>query len=214
MKVCHLVGAGDFAPEYFHPQPGDLVIACDAGLVNVESVGLRPDLIVGDFDSYPGGVPLGENVTVLPREKDDTDMLYAARMGLSRGFRRFYLHGSLGGARPSHSLANVSLLLFLHSRGADGLLLSRRVMVRLLKDETLSLLPASGGYVSLFALISPCLVHLAGLKYPYDGMLSPQHPLGVSNEFIGTAASIGVSVGELLAIFEDTGLSPADLFPE
>ena len=34
-------------------QPGDFVVACDAGYRNAERLDLRPDLIVGDFDSAP-----------------------------------------------------------------------------------------------------------------------------------------------------------------
>ena len=32
-------------------QPGDFIVACDAGYRNAAKLGARPDLIVGDFDS-------------------------------------------------------------------------------------------------------------------------------------------------------------------
>ena len=53
-------------------QPDDFVVACDAGYRNAERLDLRPDLIVGDFDSAPQ--PKTEHETiVLPHVKDDTD---------------------------------------------------------------------------------------------------------------------------------------------
>ena len=42
MAVCHLVGAGDFAPLQFDPQEEDLVIACDGGLNRLEELGRKP----------------------------------------------------------------------------------------------------------------------------------------------------------------------------
>ena len=38
-------------------QPDDFVVACDAGYRNAERLDLRPDLIVGDFDSAPQPKP-------------------------------------------------------------------------------------------------------------------------------------------------------------
>ena len=46
-------------------QPGDFVVACDAGYRNAERLDLRPDLIVGDFDSAPQ--PKTEHETILCR---------------------------------------------------------------------------------------------------------------------------------------------------
>ena len=68
-------------------QPGDFVVACDAGYRNAERLDLRPDLIVGDFDSAPQ--PKTEHETiVLPHVKDDTDTQYAAHWLLEHGLTR------------------------------------------------------------------------------------------------------------------------------
>ena len=55
MKRCVIVGAAeigryDIARRYV--LPGDFCIFCDGGLRHLEPLGLRPDLIVGDFDSW------------------------------------------------------------------------------------------------------------------------------------------------------------------
>ena len=51
--------------------PGCHLVACDAGWRNLQRLGLRPDLVVGDFDSAPPP-PEGDTV-VLPHVKADTD---------------------------------------------------------------------------------------------------------------------------------------------
>ena len=56
MKSCYIVGAADFAPARFAPAPGDFVIAADAGILHLERLGAKPDLVLGDFDSL-GRVP-------------------------------------------------------------------------------------------------------------------------------------------------------------
>lgn len=49
-------------------------------------------------------------------------------------------------------------------------------------------------------------VTLAGLKYPLeDYTLSGSFPLGVSNQFLGEAATVSVEEGSLLLIWEDRG---------
>ena len=131
--ICHIVCAGDFDKESFAPRDGDFIIACDAGLASLEHIGAVPNIIVGDFDSY-NGVPSGENVVILPREKDDTDSAYALKLGLARGFTKFILHGALGGARISHSVANMLLLVFLKKNGAEGLLCGKNTCASLLSD--------------------------------------------------------------------------------
>ena len=99
-------------------QPGDYVIACDAGWHNARRLGLVPDLVLGDFDSScrPEGLGEGE-LLVLPREKDDTDTHYAARLAAEKGFAQATLLGALGGLRMEHTLANLAAGLWLEKQG-------------------------------------------------------------------------------------------------
>lgn len=78
-------------------QPGDFIVACDAGYRNAARLGLQPDLIVGDFDSAPQPKTAQETI-VLPHVKDDTDTQYAARWLLEQGYDEITLLGALGGA--------------------------------------------------------------------------------------------------------------------
>ena len=57
MKICHIIGAGEFAGDKFAPQAGDLIIACDGGLTHLNSIGVRPHVLVGDFDSLSEELP-------------------------------------------------------------------------------------------------------------------------------------------------------------
>ena len=49
-------------------QPDDFVVACDAGYRNAERLDLRPDLIVGDFDSAPQPKTEHETIVLPPCE--------------------------------------------------------------------------------------------------------------------------------------------------
>lgn len=202
MAICHLVGAGDFAPLQFDPQEEDLVIACDGGLNRLEELGRKPQVIVGDFDSYKGTVPAGEGVLRLPVEKDETDMLFAAKWGLERGCKQFFLHGSLGGRRFSHTLANIGVLAFLLEKGAKGQLVGEGCRVTLWGRGKRSFSSLQKGLLSLFAYGGACDIVLSGLKYEFEGTLTPSFPLGVSNEFIGRDALVEVKNGLVLAVFE------------
>ena len=77
--------------------------------------------MVGDFDSHPAPKEPDYPVITLPREKDDTDTWFAVKEALRRGFTRFLLLG-VEGQRLDHTMANLSILLHLHNRGASALL--------------------------------------------------------------------------------------------
>ena len=54
---------------------GDYIICADSGFKYAERLGLKPDILLGDFDSYSAVGNEAENVITLPAEKDDTDAI-------------------------------------------------------------------------------------------------------------------------------------------
>lgn len=206
MAICYIVGAGD-CTERFEKNEGDLVIAADGGTTHLSRMGIVPDLFVGDFDSTDsaGAAPL---VVRHPMEKDDTDMALAVREGHSRGYRDFRLYGALGGARFDHSVANLQLLLYCAEQGLRATLYHGDVRTRVLRNgEKMTFSAGARGYVSVFAFGGVARgVTLFGLKYPLeDGTLTPDLPLGVSNEFVGKEATVSVAEGNLLVIWQERG---------
>ena len=177
------------------------MLAADGGLAHVQKLGLTPNGIIGDFDSL-GFVPTGAEV--FPVEKDDTDAMLAARKGLELGFRDFLFYGSLDGPRLDHTIANFQTLQFLADHDARGYLVGRDYIITVVKDETIRFDAGAEGILSVFCLGSDAHgVTLEGLYYPLkDGTLTSGFPLGVSNHFTQQAASITVTHGSLLVMWD------------
>ena len=203
-RVCYVFGAGDDCEVRALPGPKDLVIAADGGLRLLEMHGIRPDVILGDFDSL-GFIPKGEQVQVAPAVKDDTDLILACREGLVRGYRVFRLYGGLGGARVSHTVANLQLLRWLADQGASGTLYGRNCQITLLRERTVRFPAEQSGFLSLFAAGDDAEVTVRGAAYELEhGILTGRFPLGVSNAFCGRETEVTAHKGDLLLILEPT----------
>ena len=121
MKQAVIFAGAPVQPELQPPVPqADLYLCADAGVRLAQALGIVPDRIMGDFDSL-GDVPAGENVEAFSPEKDDTDILLAAKYALSAGCSRLIFYGALGG-RLDHMVANLQMLRFLADRNAQGIL--------------------------------------------------------------------------------------------
>lgn len=179
----------------------DYVLAADGGLRHLQSLGLTPDGILGDFDSL-GYVPAG--ASVFPVEKDDTDLMLAIRLGLQRGCREFWIYGGLDGPRLDHTVANYQALSYLCQHDAFGYLIGRTQIATCLRNGQLRFPASAAGLVSVFCLGEKARgVTLTGVHYPLtEGELSPHFPLGVSNAFTGQEATVAVGEGTLLCIWE------------
>jgi len=206
--VCYIICA---LPQNhrFSPAPGDLVIAADGGYAHMG--GIKPDLVVGDFDSL-GYVPEDEQVVRHPAEKDDTDTMLAARIGIERGYRTFVLLGGVGG-RLDHTLANIQTLAFLRESGARAALIGENETITLIHNEALRFRAGLSGIISVFSYGAVAYgVYERGLAYALtDATLTDTKPLGVSNAFTGDPAEVRVRDGRLVVLF--AGLpEDSDLF--
>lgn len=197
---CYLFGAGEyFAPPPDMP-PGSLVIAVDGGYSFLVSHGVKPDLVVGDFDSL--GVPPEDAVVItLPVQKDETDMAYALRVGFSQGYRVFHLFGGTGG-RLDHTLANVQCMAGLAKQGASGFLHEREGVITALYNGCATFPEGCEGTLSVFAHSDVAKgVCETGLEYALDqATLCNTEPQGISNTFTGEPASISVASGTLMLL--------------
>ena len=216
-QICYIVGAMPLdAGGVPQPQQGDLGIAADGGYASLTRLGITSHLAVGDFDSL-GWTPDHPALIQLPCEKDDTDMGYALKLGLERGYRRFLLLGGVGG-RLDHTVANLQLLGFLSKQGAMGVLYGGGQASAVLTNGTLSFPAGLSGYCSVFCRGGTAQgVTIRGLKYSLNNAaLSEDFPLGVSNEFTGVPASVSVADGSLLIVWncDDPGKIDSFLRPE
>ena len=179
----------------------DYLLAADGGLRHLNKLNLKPQGILGDFDSL-GYIP--EGAEVFPVEKDDTDAMLAARKGLELGYREFLFYGALDGPRLDHTVANFQTLQFLADHGAKGYLVGRDYLVTVVKNEIISFPAEAEGIISLFCLGCDAKgVTIRGLHYELEnGTLTPGFPLGVSNHFTGKGATVQVKDGSILAMWD------------
>ncbi len=186
----------------YSPEPWDFVLCADAGYTLAQRVGVKPDLVLGDFDSAES--PEGLKAIRYPVEKDDTDTMLCVRWALENGYRRILLVGGLGG-RFGHSMANVQTLLFAAKRGADIALDDGDTRMTVLLGGSEVRLPRRHGILSVFSLGENCSgLTMRALKYPLeDGVIDNSFPIGCSNRFTGDEAYISLREGELLLVEEE-----------
>lgn len=201
MGNCYLIGAGKGFDFSYKITSDDYVIAVDGGYEIAKNNNIPVDLIVGDFDSL-NYIPIGDNVEILPKEKNDTDMLKAIKIGINKGFINFIIMGGAGG-RLAHTVANIQCLKFLADNKAKGLIIGEKENITLLTDDCLEFSENHKGLISIFSINEMAKgVTLNGLKYPLtDYDMKNSFPIGVSNEFTGKKAKISVNDGQILIIF-------------
>ena len=203
MKRCVIVGGADINHYSFIREKlcaNDYVIFCDSGLKHLAQLQVKPNLIVGDFDSHENP-HLDVETIVLPCEKDDTDTVFAVKEAIKRGFDDFLLIGVVG-ARLDHTLGNVSILLYLDFLEKKGCIIDDYSEMEIVAGKPVAICDR----YAFFSLlnITGCAkgITITGAKYPLaDAEISCEYQYGVSNEVLpGETATVYVKCGKLLLI--------------
>lgn len=200
---CVIVGGAeirDYDTISRYLQRDDFIICCDCGLRHAERLGVTPNLIVGDFDSSQRPQTAVETV-VLPREKDDTDTMFAIKEAVRRGFDDFLLIGAAGG-RLDHTLANIYALLMLESLGKSAMLVDDYSEMEIVADQP-KYVNAAFPYFSVLNISGIARgIEITGAKYPLkDAEITCGFQYGISNEvLLGRRARITVGEGNALLI--------------
>ena len=186
---------------------GVLVVAADSGLDHAVTLGLPVDVVVGDLDSasvaaVAAARAAGVTFETHPVDKDATDLELALHAARAHGATRITVVGG-GGGRHDHLLANALVLAAVEfaDLDLDALVGTARITVVRAGSATTfhgapgdlcSLLPVGGVAVG---------VRTDGLRFPLHGEdLLPGSTRGVSNELLGTDATVTLTDGVLLAV--------------
>lgn len=202
-RRCVVIGGAgirDYQALWDYLNPDDFNIFCDSGLSHREALGIEPHLIVGDFDSHENP-HLDVETIVLPREKDDTDTVYAVKEAVKRGFDDFLLLGAAGG-RLDHTLGNLSILLSLHAQGRRALLVDDYSEMEVVGREP-AYIDGRFPFFSLLNISGTARgVTIEDAKYPLrDAEIPCTYQYGISNEVLpGRRAKVSVAEGELLLV--------------
>lgn len=194
----------------------DLLVAADGGALACESWNLRPDILVGDLDSF--GVDRAEDLARAgarveghPVAKDESDTELAIRAALEAGADEIVLVGALGGPRLDHEVANILLLTNPAWFGRVRIVRGPTTIHALAAGDRLVLEGRPGDLVTLLPVGEATGVRTAGLRYALDGEpLRAGSTRGLSNVVATAGASVSVAAGQLLVIesaWQDPGVA-------
>jgi thiamine pyrophosphokinase len=177
-----------------------LVVAADGGARFLIAAGVRPDVVVGDFDSLPPADAAslaadGVELVRHPARKDVTDGELAVDEALRRGATELVLAGALGAL--DHTLGHLAILRRLAARGVAARLVAPHLTARVFVAPAETALDAvAGTRVSVAPLGADAVLTLRGFDYPLSrGVLPADACLGLGN-FVDAAGAGRVIVHE------------------
>lgn len=183
----------------------DRIFAADCGAASALSMGITPEVVIGDFDSLQK-----ETISLLKKqhvrfvstspEKDETDTQLAINYAITQGAATISLIGGIEGNRIDHAIANISLTY------------NSKVPISIVNGPSKSWVAAGPAIVSLqgkkndlLSLIplSQIVTHIKtqGLFYPL--LAEPLYfgiPRGVSNVFAEKDITVSFESGLLLFV--------------
>lgn len=203
----------EFVKEYMKGKKFDIVIAVDGGLTVADKANVKPDYIVGDFDTVNSILLYKyekmEEVKILryKPEKDATDTGLAIQKAIEENSFSIHILGATG-TRFDHTISNILLLQPASEVGVDAIIVNENNRIRLLgykrKRITLTKKDNIYKYVSLIPLSEKVTgITTKGMKYNisnYDFYIDKEISMGVSNEIEDEVAEISVMSGKLLLV--------------
>lgn len=204
-KRCLLIGAApdtDIKVISRLLRDDDHIVCADGGYKYAEMLGIKPQLIVGDFDSSEKPKDIACDIISLPVRKDDTDMLYAVKECIRRGCDEFVICGATGG-RLDHTYANFCVLKYLAERNIPACIADGSAEIRVLCGGEFDVEGRNGCGFGIFPFgCGECTVSLSGFEYNLDcGTLTADFPLGVSNTVRSDKAVVTVHGGSAIIMY-------------
>ncbi len=178
---------------------GNFCVCTDGAYLWAKNKGIKPDLVVGDFDSL-GFVPKDCKTITYPVMKNETDGEIALKLMKEKGCNSVDIYGAFG-KRTDHFLGNLALLSIGMDLGLDVKIIGDcetiflgegQVSIDTVQKRIISLVPYDG---------SACVTDSKGLLYPLkDLVLKRDDTRGISNVAESEKVSFFVKEGRVLIL--------------
>jgi len=197
-----------FLKVFYENNNCSTIICVDGGLKAAYHAGIRPDYIIGDFDTIEPEILKDyrgkESVAIMEYNpvKDATDTEIALEHALSLQPDEIYLIGATG-TRFDHTLGNVHILKKALEVDIPTYSIDPHNKIYMINQaHSIKKESLYGPYISLFPLTTEVTgVTLNGFKYPVEHKnLHVGSSLGISNEIIEDTAYISLEDGILIII--------------
>ncbi len=174
-----------------------VLVAADGGANHCLGMGLKPDIIVGDFDSIdPSALEAFQEVPQkrYPSNKDETDLELALSLAFHPNIEKITIFGALGG-RTDHTIGNLVLL----SRYPGKVFLESESELLFVIDKQTELSTKVGQEISLIPLNGPVKgIASEGLKWPLKDKILDKSFIGLCNQATASKVTLSVKEGDLL----------------
>jgi len=183
----------------------DLIVAADGGANTARTLGIQPDVIIGDLDSVSQSTLrfFSTARTLRVRRQDNTDLEKALDYLTQRGTTNVSILGATGG-RIDFTLGNLSVMFNYLSSFAITVYGNNwkaiPVLGKVREDAQ------KGAIVSLMPFGSCSGVSITGVKYPLHRATMKAGMIGVSNVVLRPRCTVQVQKGRMLLIVFDKPL--------
>ncbi|MCH2666553.1 MAG: thiamine diphosphokinase [Deinococcales bacterium] len=211
--IALVLAGGDLTPNArlrHLAKEASLVIAADSGLTHASTLGVSPDLIVGDFDSvtpqdlqrYPN-TPHSRH----PTQKNDLDLELAAKEALNLGASHLRLMGVIG-SRLDQSLGGLLIAAKLHKERVPTTVHTIDTDVHFIsQNESLRPTRPAGTLFSVLSLSPKSAISIRGANYPLDNhLLAFGVGQGISN-LSTSGLEVHVKEGLVALLLQDDSLA-------
>lgn len=183
------------------------IIASDKGLEALDKIQIKPNYIIGDFDSLNNEILdkyLKNNeaeITRLNPIKDYTDTHMAIKKAIEIKSTDITIIGAIG-TRQDHTIANINILKEALDKKISCKIIDRNNEISLINENISLKKDVSYPFISLIPLTTKVEgITLKGFKYNLsNAIINIGESIGVSNEQIENIATIEIKKGILVLI--------------
>ncbi|HEX2897707.1 MAG TPA: thiamine diphosphokinase [candidate division Zixibacteria bacterium] len=174
---------------------GKYKVAVDGGYNFFKQAKIKPDIVIGDFDSVRKDSIKGINALVFPRRKDATDTELAIAYCIEKKFSTIDIVMPTAG-EPDHFLGLVSLLLVPELGWRKNFQVAARIVnheceIMLLTNREMSFPDSKDEMISILPYGDSIKLTCMGMDYPAEGLIiRPWQTKGMRNIIRSKAAKI------------------------